>query len=118
MLSDEKKTKYRRFVEQLYLKCQEIQDQNQRYVFRLNKMKKLIKRRSKDVEILKNRLDRYNDAWRHVPIVAPHRTRKTELRGRPKSKSLEAKARKKKAKQDEKLPLVTNNSPNKGTDIQ
>jgi len=75
-------------------------------------MKKFIKRRTKDVELLKNRLDRYNDAWRHVPIVAPHRTRKTELRGRPKTKQSENKIRKKKQKQDDKTPSRPN-SPNK-----
>lgn len=54
--------------------------------------------------MLKSRLDRYNDGWRHVPMVAPHRTRKTELkRGpKPKPKNTEPKVRVKKQKSTEK----------------
>lgn len=78
-------------------------------------MKKMIKRRSKEVAMLKNRLDKYNDGWRHVPTVAPHRTRKTELKKgpKPKSKNSEQKPKSllKKQKNSEKTIKIKNQNP-------
>lgn len=67
-------------------KCQDTQTENERLVLRITNTKKILKSRLRDVEILKKRLDRYNDNWRHVPMVVPHRTRKTELKRGPKPK--------------------------------
>lgn len=86
MLLPEEQQKYKNLVEKLYRKCQDTQTENERLVLRITNTKKLTKSRLRDVEILKKRLDRYNDNWRHVPMVVPHRTRKTELKRGPKPK--------------------------------
>ncbi|XP_055855816.1 target of Myb protein 1 [Episyrphus balteatus] len=86
MLIPEDQQKYKILVEKLYRKCQDTQTENERLVLRITNTKKILKNRIRDVEILKKRLDRYNDNWRHVPMVVPHRTRKTELKRGPKPK--------------------------------
>ncbi|XP_013113069.1 uncharacterized protein LOC106091177 [Stomoxys calcitrans] len=87
MLINEKEENYKRFVEKLIRRCQEIQIENERCVLRINNVKKIIRRRVRDVEILKVRLDRHNDAWRSLPMVAPHPKRKIEQKRGPKPKN-------------------------------
>ncbi|KAI8117286.1 hypothetical protein CVS40_10856 [Lucilia cuprina] len=72
MLLDDKQQKYKQFVDKLLQRCQEIQTENERHVLRINTIKKLIRRRVRDVELLKRRLDQHNDNWRALPMVAPH----------------------------------------------
>lgn len=52
----------------------------------------MIRRRGRDVEILKARLDRHNDPWRNLPMVAPHPKRKIEQKRGPKPKNKDANA--------------------------
>lgn len=105
MLSNIKYLKYLRFVEQLYFKCQEVQDENERHVHRIIKMKKMIKKRRKEVSMLKNRLDRHNDNWRQIPIT--FRSTKELKRGpKPKTKNFEPKVRRKKQKVDQGSVIV------------
>ncbi|XP_075161091.1 uncharacterized protein LOC142233914 [Haematobia irritans] len=87
MLLNEKDEKYKLFVEKLLRRCQEIQTENERCVYRINNVKKMIRRRNRDVEILKARLDRHNDSWRSLPMVAPHPKRKIEQKRGPKPKN-------------------------------
>lgn len=47
----------------------------------------MIRRRVRDVELLKRRLDRHNDNWRSLPMVAPHPKRKIEQKRGPKPKN-------------------------------
>lgn len=54
---------------------------------RINTIKKLIRRRVRDVELLKRRLDQHNDNWRALPMVAPHPKRKIEQKRGPKPKN-------------------------------
>ncbi|EDS45161.1 conserved hypothetical protein [Culex quinquefasciatus] len=63
----EKNEQYRRGVKMLHERCKSIQRHNERVVFRLHSVKRLIKTRSRDVEMLKKRLDRYQDNWRCAP---------------------------------------------------
>ncbi|XP_055536342.1 TCF3 fusion partner homolog [Wyeomyia smithii] len=58
---------YRRGVKMLQERCKAIQKNNERIVHRLHVVKRLTKKRSREVEMLKNRLDRYNDNWRTAP---------------------------------------------------
>ncbi|XP_058833650.1 TCF3 fusion partner homolog [Topomyia yanbarensis] len=58
---------YRRGVKMLQERCKAIQKNNERIVHRLHVVKQMTKRRSREVEMLKNRLDRYNDGWRTAP---------------------------------------------------
>lgn len=44
--------------------CENMQKENERLVYRLHAIKKLAKRREKDVSLIKSRLDVYNDDWR------------------------------------------------------
>uniref|UniRef100_A0A1Q3F6N6 INO80 complex subunit F domain-containing protein n=1 Tax=Culex tarsalis TaxID=7177 RepID=A0A1Q3F6N6_CULTA len=63
----DKNEQYRRGVKMLHERCKSIQRHNERVVFRLHSVKRLIKSRSRDVEMLKKRLDRYQDNWRSAP---------------------------------------------------
>ncbi|KAM7358934.1 uncharacterized protein ACRADG_003722 [Cochliomyia hominivorax] len=115
MLLDDKQQKYKQFVDKLLQRCQEIQTENERHVLRINTIKKLIRRRVRDVELLKRRLDQHNDNWRSLPMVAPHPKRKIEQKRGPKPKNKdsngndakEKKVRKQRVKKngDEKLPV-------------
>uniref|UniRef100_A0A1A9WEL6 INO80 complex subunit F domain-containing protein n=1 Tax=Glossina brevipalpis TaxID=37001 RepID=A0A1A9WEL6_9MUSC len=87
MLLSEKKQKFKQLVERLLNRCQEIQTENERCVIRVNTIKKLIRRRVQDVELLKKCLDRHNDIWRSLPMVAPHPKRKIEQKRGPKPKN-------------------------------
>ena len=68
-------------------------------------MKKITRRRLRDTELIKRRLDMYRDNWRTVPISnAPHPKRKIEQKRGPKPKNqqtdkeqVEKKPRKQKA---------------------
>jgi len=54
-------------------------------------IKKIVRRRNHDVEILKRRLDKHGDDWRSVPMVVPHPKGKTEQKRRgPKPKNKQA----------------------------
>ncbi|KXJ71431.1 TCF3 fusion partner homolog [Aedes albopictus] len=63
----DKNEQYRRSVKMLQERCKAIQKNNERIVHRLHMVKKLTKKRNREVEILKNRLDRHNDGWRTAP---------------------------------------------------
>ncbi|ALC44154.1 CG32202, partial [Drosophila busckii] len=79
---------YEQLVEKMYSRCQQIQAENERSVMRVNGIKKLLRRRTYDVELLKRRLDRHGDNWRAVPMVAPQPKGKPEQKRRgPKPKS-------------------------------
>ncbi|XP_036325871.1 uncharacterized protein LOC118738927 [Rhagoletis pomonella] len=86
MLLDEKAQKYKLLAEKVYHRCQELQTENERCVLRINTVKKLLRRRTRDVELLKRRLDKHNDVWRQLPMVAPHPKRKIEQKRGPKPK--------------------------------
>ncbi|CAD7005988.1 unnamed protein product [Ceratitis capitata] len=86
MLLDDKDKKYKLIVEKIYQRCQELQTENERCVLRINTVKKLLRRRTRDVELLKRRLDKHNDIWRQLPMVAPHPKRKIEQKRGPKPK--------------------------------
>ncbi|XP_017008286.2 uncharacterized protein [Drosophila takahashii] len=91
MLLNKKNLMYKQLVEKLYDKCQRIQAENERCVMRVNGIKKIVKRRNHDVELLKRRLDKHGDDWRSVPMVAPHPKGKTEQKRRgPKPKNKQA----------------------------
>ena len=113
MLLEYNNSRYKLLAEKLYLRCQEIQIENERNVLRVTKIKKLIRRRFKDVELLKHRLDRYNDNWRSLPMVAPHPKRKIEQKRGPKPKPKDVneqltdkKARKNRARKNSAQPTI------------
>ncbi|XP_017041565.1 TCF3 fusion partner homolog [Drosophila ficusphila] len=88
MLLNKKALMYKQLVEKLYDKCQRIQAENERCVMRVNGIKKIVRRRNRDVELLKKRLDKHGDNWRSVPMVAQHPKGKTEQKRRgPKPKN-------------------------------
>ncbi|KAH8373343.1 hypothetical protein KR009_001294 [Drosophila setifemur] len=88
MLLNSKTHVYKKLVDKLYDKCQKIQAENERCVMRVNGIKKILRRRNQDVELLKKRLDKHGDNWRSVPMVAPHPKGKTEQKRRgPKPKN-------------------------------
>ncbi|XP_055629573.1 TCF3 fusion partner homolog [Toxorhynchites rutilus septentrionalis] len=64
----ERNEQYRKGVRLLQERCKAIQKNNERIVHRLHMVKKMIKRRSREVEIVKNRLDRHNDGWRTATV--------------------------------------------------
>lgn len=49
-------------------------------------MKKMLRRRERDVALLKRRLDCYNDNWRALPVVLPNPKRKIQRKRGPKPK--------------------------------
>lgn len=71
--------------------------QNIFFYFRILKVKKLIKKRSKEVALIKKRLDRYNDDWRNVPMELPPRQLKRGPKPKPKIPGEQPKPRKNKA---------------------
>lgn len=82
---------YKLLVEKMYNRCQQIQAENERSVMRVNGIKKLLRRRTYDVELLKRRLDKHGDNWRSVPMVAPQPKGKPEQKRRgPKPKNKQA----------------------------
>ncbi|XP_022216804.1 uncharacterized protein LOC111070512 [Drosophila obscura] len=117
MLLNKKSHIYQQLVERLFDKCQRIQADNERCVMRVNAIKKTLRRRNFDVDMLKRRLDKHGDNWRSVPMVAPHPKGKTEQKRRgPKPKNKQApdggtaptnatrKPRKQRAKQPQPQP--------------
>jgi len=62
--ADPNEEKYRRACRLLEEKCREIEKDNEKLSFRLDEVKKMTKRRNRDVTLLKNRLDTYGDDWR------------------------------------------------------
>ncbi|EDW94591.1 TCF3 fusion partner homolog [Drosophila yakuba] len=91
MLLNKKELMYKQLVEKLYDRCQRIQAENERCVMRVNGIKKIVRKRNHDVELLKRRLDKHGDNWRSVPMVAPHPKGKTEQKRRgPKPKNKQA----------------------------
>ncbi|KAH8410744.1 hypothetical protein KR222_002200 [Zaprionus bogoriensis] len=84
---------YKQLVEKMYNRCQQIQAENERSVMRVNGIKKILRRRTYDVELLKRRLDKHGDNWRSVPMVAPQPKGKPEQKRRgPKPKNKQAAA--------------------------
>ncbi|EDV98022.1 uncharacterized protein LOC6558575 [Drosophila grimshawi] len=80
---------YKLLVEKIYSRCQQIQSENERSVMRVNCIKKILSRRTYDVELLKKRLDKHGDNWRSVPMVTPQARGKPEQKRRgPKPKSI------------------------------
>lgn len=55
---------YEKGISMLEETCENMQKENERLVYRLHVIKKLSKRREKDVSLVKSRLDVYNDDWR------------------------------------------------------
>lgn len=55
---------YEKGISMLEETCENMQKENERLVYRLHEIKKLSKRREKDVSLVKQRLDVYNDDWR------------------------------------------------------
>ncbi|XP_030376326.1 uncharacterized protein LOC115625423 [Scaptodrosophila lebanonensis] len=91
MLLLKKEHIYKLLVDKLYDKCQRIQAENERSVMRINTLKKIIRRRTYDVDLLKRRLDKHGDSWRSVPMAAPHSKGKLEKHKRvPKAKGKQA----------------------------
>ncbi|KAH8371554.1 hypothetical protein KR093_007966 [Drosophila rubida] len=86
-----KSQQYKLLVEKMYNRCQQIQAENERSVMRVNGIKKILRRRTYDVELLKRRLDKHGDNWRSVPMVAPQPKGKPEQKRRgPKPKNKQA----------------------------
>ncbi|XP_068142328.1 TCF3 fusion partner homolog [Drosophila tropicalis] len=87
MLLNNKSHVYKHLVDRLYDKCQKIQTENERCVMRVNGIKKMLRRRNNDIELLKRRLDEHGDQWRKVPVAVPLPKGKTEQKTRgPKPK--------------------------------
>ncbi|KAH8261061.1 hypothetical protein KR044_002814, partial [Drosophila immigrans] len=83
-----KSQQYKLLVEKMYNRCQQIQAENERSVMRVNGIKKILRRRTYDVELLKRRLDKHGDNWRSVPMVAQQPKGKPEQKRRgPKPKN-------------------------------
>lgn len=137
MLLYEKRQKYKLFVERLLSRCQEIQNENERCVIRwvvdefiiftreglkkfatlrVNTIKKLIRRRVRDVELLKKCLDRHNDIWRSLPMVAPHPKRKIEQKRGPKPKNKDPSNQQKEKKVRKQRMKKTNDELGKPSD--
>lgn len=55
---------YEKGIKMLEETCENMQKENERLVYRLHEIRKLSKRREKDVSLVKARLDLYNDDWR------------------------------------------------------
>uniref|UniRef100_A0A336LJ22 CSON005259 protein n=1 Tax=Culicoides sonorensis TaxID=179676 RepID=A0A336LJ22_CULSO len=55
---------YRKACQALTERCEQIENDNQKLAYRLHIIKKLKKQKSKDVTLLKNRLDIHADEWR------------------------------------------------------
>uniref|UniRef100_A0A182P2M7 INO80 complex subunit F domain-containing protein n=1 Tax=Anopheles epiroticus TaxID=199890 RepID=A0A182P2M7_9DIPT len=55
---------YRRGVKLLHEKCKALQRSNERLVFRLHRVQKMTRSRTRDVEFLKAKLDSFGDGWR------------------------------------------------------
>lgn len=66
--------------------CSTVHKKSFNFNFSINTVKKLLRRRVRDVELLKRRLDKHNDIWRQLPMVAPHPKRKIEQKRGPKPK--------------------------------
>lgn len=60
---------YRRKYQLLLERCEVLQQDNERLVYRNQQVKKLVRRIKKDRKILMERLDKYGDNWRNVPIT-------------------------------------------------
>lgn len=74
----------------------------------------MIRRRVRDVEIVKRRLDRHNDNWRSLPMVAPHPKRKIEQKRGPKPKNKDNNTNEQKEKKQRK-PRAKKTSDEKST---
>ncbi|KAG5671590.1 hypothetical protein PVAND_001783 [Polypedilum vanderplanki] len=63
---EENEERYKVMILALEKRCAEIKKSNEALAARSKVIRKLIKRRSRDVEILKARLDKFGDSWRFV----------------------------------------------------
>lgn len=64
LMSQSEEPDYEKGILMLEETCENMQKENERLVYRLHVIKKLAKRREKDVSLVKSRLDVYNDDWR------------------------------------------------------
>ncbi|EDW19792.1 uncharacterized protein LOC6583651 [Drosophila mojavensis] len=88
MTLNKKYETYKNLTEKIYTKCLQIQTENERSIMRVNEIKKLLRRRTYDVMLLKNKLDKHGDNWRSIPMMVPQPKGKPEQKRRgPKPKS-------------------------------
>ncbi|XP_043475756.1 non-histone protein 10 [Leptopilina heterotoma] len=58
------KTKYQLLLD----RCETLQQDNERLVYRIQRVRKLLKRTRKEKKFLINRLDQHGDRWREAPM--------------------------------------------------
>lgn len=58
----------KRKYELLFSRCQVLQQDNERLVYRIQRIRKLLKRTRKEKKFLINRLDLHGDQWREAPM--------------------------------------------------
>ncbi|XP_037936660.1 uncharacterized protein LOC119670464 [Teleopsis dalmanni] len=111
MVVSDENMKFKLLTEKLNQKCVEIQTENERIVLRINKTRRILRKKQRDIELLKRRLDKFNDGWRSIPMVAANPKRKIEQkRGRkPKVKDTEEKQPKEKKQRAKKLAVESIN---------
>ncbi|KAI4480783.1 PREDICTED: non-histone protein 10 [Polistes canadensis] len=59
---------YKRKYQMLLDRCEILQQENERLVFRIQKIRKLLKRTRKEKKFLIDRLDQHGDRWREAPM--------------------------------------------------
>ncbi|XP_015182471.1 PREDICTED: non-histone protein 10 [Polistes dominula] len=59
---------YKRKYQMLLDRCEILQQENERLVFRIQKVRKLLKRTRKEKKFLIDRLDQHGDRWREAPM--------------------------------------------------
>ncbi|XP_064548536.1 TCF3 fusion partner homolog [Drosophila montana] len=88
MTLHKKQELYKSLVEKIFSRCQQIQAENERCVMRVNGIKKILRRRTHDLVLLKKKLDKHGDDWRSIPMMGPQPKGKPEQKRRgPKPKS-------------------------------
>lgn len=59
---------YKRKYQLLLDRCEVLQQENERLVYRIQRVRKLLKRTRKEKKFLIDRLDRHGDRWREAPM--------------------------------------------------
>ncbi|XP_076248312.1 uncharacterized protein LOC143188125 [Calliopsis andreniformis] len=59
---------YKRKYQLLLDKCEVLQQENERLVYRIQRVRKLLKRTRKEKKFLIDRLDQHGDRWREAPM--------------------------------------------------
>ncbi|XP_036138429.1 TCF3 fusion partner isoform X4 [Monomorium pharaonis] len=59
---------YKRKYQLLLERCEILQQENERLVYRIQKVRKLLRRSRKEKKFLIDRLDRHGDRWREAPM--------------------------------------------------